>query len=182
MLKKLSTLFLTLCLVSTAATNDSLKAALDDLNYTLSVELSKKDQEGRNKALSEFNKKVLAVKASEGLTDADVVDFMASEIKDEAAAQEIKTAYSMISLQNMSPEQTSKFLSETATKTMSEGAAWSSEAGLILGALLIVALLAAAAGGSPRSGSGCYEEYVCYDYYDSYGYLYTDCGYETYCY
>lgn len=168
-----------------AATNNSLKAAFDQLNYSLSVEWDQKDRAFYDAKMKEFTAQVAELQA-QGLTNAELSEFALTQVKDKTLAAELNTAFTMIQINKMNQSEARKLVLDTVSKSYNQGASWSSDAFLIGGlVVLVLAVALAAAGGSVRGGggAGCYEDYVCYDYYDSWGYYwYSDCFYETYCY
>lgn len=164
------------------ATQGSLKAAFDDLNYSLSVEWDQKDRAFYDAKVESFSKTVAALQAK-GLTNAELVEFVKSNIKDKRLASELETAYTMISINKLSPAEARKLVLETTSKSYSKGASYMGEA-VLYGALIILIIAAAVTGGIYLTPArGCYDENVCYDYFDSWGYYwYTDCYWETRCY
>ena len=171
-----------------AVTNNSLKAAFDELNYSLSVDWDQKDQAFYQSQMKKFTDKVQALQA-EGMTNAELLEFATANVKDANLKKEVENMMALVQINKLSASDARKMMNDTIAKNYSRGASWSGD-GVLYGALivlLLVAVIAAAAGGSGSShsggGSSCYDEYVCYDYYDSWGYYwYSDCGYETYCY
>jgi hypothetical protein len=161
----------------------SLKTAFDDLNYALSVEWDQKDRKFYDAKVEEFTKTIASLQA-QGLTNAELVDFVKANLKDKALAKDLETAYTVISLNKLSKDEARKLVLDTTSKAYSKGASWAGEVFLYSAiiVLIIVAAVVAAPNVGPR-GRSCYDEYVCVDYYDSWGwYWYTDCFYETYCY
>lgn len=189
MIKKILVLLMSLAIVNaqaSVANQSTLKAAFDDLNYSLSVEWNQTDKAFYNAEMEKFTKEVKSLQAA-GLTNAELVDFAKAQVKDERVSKELDTVYSMVTLNKMNPDEARTFALETVSKSYSQGANFSSGAGLLVGSILLVAIVAAviAGGGniSVNNGYGCYNEYVCQDYYDYWGYyMYTDCYYQNYCY
>jgi hypothetical protein len=186
MFKKFFVGFLAFAFVSVqanAVSNNSLKTAFDELNYALSVEWNQTDRAFYDAQMGKFTEQVKALQA-QGLTNAELVEFATSNIKDANLAKEVKNAMTLVQINKLPANEARKMVMETISKTYNRGASWSSD-GILYGALIVLILVAviaaaAAGGGSSSSGGGstttCYDEYVCYDYYDSFGY------YETYCY
>lgn len=171
-----------------AATSSGLKAAFDELNYSLSVDWDQQDKEFYAEQMKKFSTSVREMQA-DGLTDAEVIKFVKSEVKDQKVAKDLETAFNMISLNKMSTEDASKYMVETMKRSYSAGASWNGDSALYIGlGLLIVAAAVAVsvggyAGGSRPGGScvgGNYCSTTCYnDYY--YGYTcYDDCYYGCY--
>jgi hypothetical protein len=188
MFKKILVILMSLAIVNAQAqvsNKSTLKAAFDELNYSLSVEWDQKDKVFYNSQMEKFTKEVKSLQ-SEGLSNAELVDFAKSQVKDARVAKELDTVYTMVTLNKMNPDEARNFALETVSKSYSQGANFSSGAGLLIGSILLVAIVAAviAGGGNVNVNTGgCYDQYVCQDYYDWWGYyLYTDCYYQTYCY
>ncbi len=162
----------------------SLKAAFDELNYSLTVEWDQKDRNFYDAKVEAFTKIVKELQ-SQGLTNAELVDFVKSNLKDKSLAKDLETAYSLISINKLSQAEARKLVMDTTSKAYSKGASWAGET-LVYGALIILIIVAAVAFGGNvvvTNGSGCYDDRVCVDYYDSWGwYMYTDCWWETRCY
>lgn len=171
---------------ASSGSNQSLKTAFDELNFALTVDWDQKDKSFYQAQVKEFNEKIASLQAN-GLTNSELLDFATSQVKDEALAKDITTAFSMISINKLSKEEARKLMLKTVSKTYDKGASWSGR-GVASGALVVLLLalvgVAALAGGNVVvSGGGCYDEYVCYPVYDSWGYwIYDSCGYQTYCY
>jgi Skp family chaperone for outer membrane proteins len=182
MLKKLFMSFVAFALVTVqaqAATNNSLKAAFDELNYSLSVEWDQKDRAFYDAKMKQFQARIGELQA-QGLSNSELVDFAKSQVKNEAMARDVETAFSLIQINKMSVTEANTLVRDMVRNSYSTGASWSSTTTLLggLAILLLVAAIASAGG----YGGGC-SEYACYDYYDSWGYYwYSDCGYDSYCY
>ena len=119
------------------------------------------------------------------MTNAELVDFVKSNLKDKRLAKDLETAYSLISINKLSPAEARKIVLDATSKSYSKGASWEGET-ILYGALIVLIITAAVVGAltySPRGGGQCYNENVCVDYYDSWGYyMYTDCYVDRYCY
>lgn len=162
----------------------SLKAAFDELNYSLTVEWDQKDRAFYDAKVASFSKIVTELQA-QGLTNAELIDFVKSNIKDKALAKDLETAYTLISINKLSQAEARKLVLDTTSKAYSKGASWAGEV-LVYSAIIVLIIVAAVAFGGNvyvNPGRGCYDQQVCVDYYDSWGwYWYTDCWWETYCY
>lgn len=170
-----------------AVSNNSLKTAFDELNYALSVEWNQTDRAFYDAQMQKFTEQVKSLQA-QGMTNAELIEFATSNIKDANLAKEVKNAMTLVQINKLPANEARKMVMETISKSYNRGASWSND-GVLYGALivliLVVVIAAAAGGGGSSSGSSttCYDEYVCYDYYDSFGYYwYSDCFYETSCY
>ncbi len=192
MFKKLITLMMVLAITTTSAfagSNAGLKSAFDELNYSLTVEWNQKDKAFYDAQMNKFKASVKALQ-SNGLTNAELIEFVKAEVKDAKVARDMETAFNMIQLQKMSSSEAANYMTETMKKSYSTGASWNGDAVLYigLGVLIVVVALAAAAGGysggSSNGGGYCEEVYVCDTYcYNDYYWGYTcedNCGYECY--
>ena len=193
MFKKLIALIMVLSIFTTqanASTNDGLKAAFDDLNFALTVEWDQKDKVFHETEMKKFTASVRDLQ-SKGLTNAQLIDFAKSEVKNAQVAKDLETALNMIQINKMSSAEANKYILDTMKKSYSAGASWNGEVFVYLAVGgLIVALAVAIASGSGSSSGGnynnnnCYYDdvYVCdtYCYDDYYGYTcYDDCYYTT---
>lgn len=191
MFKKLIALMMVVSIFTVnahAVSQNGLKAAFDELNYSLTVEWDQKDKDFYTAQMKKFSAQLRDLQGK-GLTNAQLVEFVRAEVKNEKVAKDLETAFNMISINKMSSEEASKYMVETMKKSYSAGASWNGEVFIYLAiGLLIVAAAIALGGSSSGSSNGggyyCSEVYVCdtscyYDYY--YGYTcYDDCYYTCY--
>lgn len=191
MFKKFITLMMVLSIFTVhanAASNNSLKAAFDELNYALTVEWDQKDKDFYTEQMKNFSG-VIRDLQMKGLSNAQLIDFVKSEVKNEKVAKDLETAFNMISLNKLSSEDASKYMIDTMKKSYSAGASWNGEVFLYLGIGVLLVAAAVAVGGSSSSGGYgggyyCSNYYVCdsvcyYDYYWGYT-CYDDCYYTCY--
>jgi uncharacterized protein YoaH (UPF0181 family) len=169
-----------------AVTQNGLKAAFDELNYALTVEWDQKDQDFYTEQMKQFSAQIRELQAK-GMTNAQLIAFVKSEVKDAKVARDLETAFNMISINKMNSEEASKYMVETMKKSYSAGASWNGEAivYLAVGVLFVAAAIAIANGNYSSSGTYyCTDYYVCRDYcyYDYYwGYTcYQDCYWTCY--
>lgn len=192
MFKKLITLMLALSIFTVqahASTNNGLKAAFDELNYSLTTEWDQKDKSFYEAQMKQFSATLRDLQAK-GLTNAQLIDFAKSEIKDAKAAKDLETAMNLIQINKMSSAEASTYVLETMKKSYSAGASWNGEVLIYLavGVLVVALAVAIASGNVTVNNSTCngyYDQvYVCDSWYDYYGYYYQDCYYTTqyYCY
>lgn len=179
MFKKMITLLMVMTIFTVhanAASQNSLKAAFDEMNYALTVEWDQKDKEFYTEQMKKF-KATLNELQAKGLTNAQLVEFVKSEVKDKSIARDIETAFSMITINKMNQEDASRYMVDTMKKSYSSGASWGGEAIMYLavGLLIVGAAVAlSSSGGSSSSSSG--GSYYCHDYY----YCDTSCYYDPY--
>lgn len=168
-----------------AAAQDGLKTAFDEMNYSLTVEWDQKDQAFYEAQMKTFNAKVRELQ-KQGLTNAQMVEFAKSQVKDQRVAKDLETAFSMITINKMNSEDASKFMLDSMKRSYSAGAAWNGDVIIYLAVgLLIVALavgvatgnVAVRGGGSTGPGYSCYDDCYYYDYncgYDYWGPIYCE--------
>jgi len=170
-----------------AASQNSLKTVFDELNYSLSVEWDQKDKDFYTAQMKKFSSELRELQAK-GLTNAQLIEFVKSEVKNEKVARDLETAFNMISITKMSSEEASNYMVETMKKSYSAGASWNGEVFLYLGigVLLVAAAIAVGGNVSVSNGGGyyCSDYYVCdsvcyYDYYWGYT-CYDDCYWTCY--
>lgn len=164
-----------------AATNNGLKAAFDEMTYSI------EQSDPSDKAAVEANVKqftaVVRDLQKKGLTNAQMIDFAKSEIKDQKVAKDLETAMNMIKINKMDSEEASKYMLDTLKGSLSKGASWNGEVFIYIAVgLLIVALAVGLANGNVSSGNGggygsCYDDCYYYDYncgYDYWGPIYCE--------
>ncbi len=170
-----------------ASTQNGLKAAFDELNYSLTVEWDQKDKDFYSAQMKKFSSELRGLQ-SKGLTNAQLVEFVKSEVKNERAAKDLETAFNMVQINKMTSEEASNYMVEAMKKSYNVGASYQGEVFVYVAVgLLIVAAAVAIASGSATVTTGyggCYQTYICdtYCYYDYYwGYTcYDDCYYGCY--
>lgn len=179
MFKKLFAFSIMVCLFTVqahATTQNGLKAAFDELNYSLTVNWDQKDPVFYQRQMDTF-RSTLATLSAQGLSNQELVQFSLSQVKDQKLAKDMETAFNMISINKMTPSEAQRYVTDIMNKNYSQGASWGGE--VIVGVLVVVILVAVAAvvAGKARVGEGCYEVYTCDDYCSA-GICYEDCYYE----
>ncbi len=178
MFKKFITLMMVVAIFTVqahASTQNGLKAAFDEMNYSLTVEWDQKDKSFYDAQMKKFMGQVRELQ-KQGLTNAQMVEFAKSQIKDQKVAKDLETAFSMITINKMSSEEASQYMIESMKRAYSNGASWNGDVLIYLAVGLLIVALAVGlangtAGGSSNGGGG----YSCYD--DCYYYTYQ-CGYD----
>ncbi|MGE3609999.1 MAG: hypothetical protein AB7I27_10470 [Bacteriovoracaceae bacterium] len=188
MIKKIFAYFMIASLFivqANAATANGLKAAYDELNYSLIVEWDQKDKGFYTEKMKEFSSVIRDLQAK-GLTNSELLAFVKSEVKDARVARDLEATFNLIQLNKMSAADASKFMLDNMKNTRSTGASWNSEATYALAIILLIVAVASAGGGSsnPAPSYACTSYYVCspvcyYDYYWGYT-CYDDCYYSCY--
>lgn len=168
-MKRVFVLFLVLITFSVqanAATQNGLKAAFDELNYSLSVEWDQKDQAFFNVQSEKFSSEILKLQAA-GLSNQELLDFTISQIKDEKLAREIQTTYSLVSINAMSAKEAQEHIKSVVEKTYNRGASWNGTAAFVGGAIFAIVVLAVVAvvykDELTEKGEECYMAYKCHE-------------------
>jgi hypothetical protein len=187
MLKKLmsfSMIFAFLTVHASAATNNGLKAAYDELNYTLNVEWDQKDKAFYQTSMKKFTDTV-SLMQTEGLSNSEIIAFVKSEVKDEAAARDLETAFNVISINKMAPAEATQYMLNTVKSTYSRGASWD---GQMVGAYAIsaaivagIALLIIFTPKGSSEGTTTVNPGYCTQYYQCNNFCYNDALYGYTC-
>lgn len=182
MLKKLITLMMVLSIFTVqahAAAHNGLKNAFDELTYSLNVEWDQKDKAFYQSQMKKFTDTVSAMQ-TEGLTNAEMIDFLKSEVKDERVAGDLQTAFNMISLHKMSSAEATQYMIETLKNSYSRGANWNGDmlAPTLISAAIIVGFVVLFVTSGKKGDSGttttnpgtCNQQYICnnFCYHDAY--------------
>lgn len=177
MCKKFFVSVIALCLLtvqSFAATNNGLKAAFDNLNYSLSVEWNQSDRAFYNQKMDDFAQ---AIKAA-NVSNQELVEFTVSQVKDEKLANDLRTAFTMVKINNMDPKEAQNYVLNVLNKSYANGASWNG--GAVVGGAIVVLLIVAVAffaTGNARVEDDCVQVRVCEE--NCYGGVcYEDCDYE----
>ncbi len=86
-----------------AATHNGLKAALDDLNNALTVDWYQTDRAFYSSQMEKFSYQVKSLK-EQGLTNQELTDLALTQFKDEKAAKDLQTAFTIITIDKLSPK------------------------------------------------------------------------------
>ncbi len=184
MLTRLLTFMMVLCLFTVqanAATNNGLKAAFDDLNYSLTVDWNQTDRAFYDQQMQNFSDKINSLR-TQGLTNQELVDFTISQVKDQAVARDLRTALTMVRVNKLTGQEALDYVTEALNKSYSRGASWGGEVlvtGLVL-LVIIAAVAVAVASGNDRVTDDCSQVRTC-DTYCTGGVkeaCYTDCAYQ----
>lgn len=158
-----------------ATTQNGLKAAFDEMNYSLTVDWDQEDHAFYEAQLKKFTATIRELQKA-GLTNAQMIDFAKSQVKDEKVAKDLETAFTMITINKMNSEEASKYLLDSMKRSYSKGASWNGEVLVYLAVGLLIVGIAVGIAGLASSGGGSYNGgYTCYD--DCYYYDYV-CGYD----
>lgn len=143
MFKKLITLMLMLSVFTVqvnASTNNGLKEAFDEFNYSLVVEWDQKDASFREAKMKQLSATIRDLQAK-GLSNAQLIDFAKSEMKDAKAAMDLETAFNMVQINKMSSSEASNYVLDILNKSYFVGASWNGEVVHIAGIVLFLAVV-----------------------------------------
>lgn len=179
MFKKFLVSLMAFCLVSVqaqATSGNNLKAVFDDLTYTLAVEWDQKDQTVYAQAMQKFTAEIKTLQ-DQGLTNQELIESTLAQVKDAKLANDLRTAFTMVQINKMSPKEAQVYVNDVMKKSYSQGAHFVGT--VIVSAIVIVAIVAAVLvlSGNARVEDGCYEVYQCDDYCTG-NICYEDCSYK----
>ena len=146
MLRKLSLVMLSFILLSVqvnAGTNNSLAQAVEELNYSLSVEWDQKDQNFYDQKMKAFSDTVSKLQEN-GLTNQQLVDQVVSQIKDKNLAKDAETTFNMIQINKMGAIEAQNAIHGLLGKSYNRGASWNGEAADALITLAFLGVVALA--------------------------------------
>jgi hypothetical protein len=126
MFSKFMTLILALSLFSVSAmanTNDGLKAAFEEFNYSINVEWDQKDASFLEAKKLELTQAINALEA-EGMTRLELITFAKSQIKDAALAKSLDSLIEAVALNTMTAVQAQAIMTQALEKSQSAGANW----------------------------------------------------------
>ncbi|MBA2403484.1 MAG: hypothetical protein H0V66_01825 [Bdellovibrionales bacterium] len=144
MLKKFSLMMLSFVLLTVqanAGTNNSLALAIEELNYSLTVEWDQKDQTYYNTKMKAFATTIADLQAK-GLTNQQLVEHVVSTVKNESLAKDVQTTLNMIQINKMSPIEAQKAVKELMDQSYNHGASWSGGAAEAIVAVAFIAIVA----------------------------------------
>ena len=174
MLRKILVAFVSICFVfmnAQASTHNGLKAAFDELNYSLQIEWDQQDKTFYDQQMKKFSEVVKDVPQQE------LMKFALTNVKDAKTAKDLEKAMNLISVTKMPHQEAQDLISNILTKSYNEGASWSGAAAAgFLVAILLIALVAVSTG-SAKVTDECVEVYTCKDYCTG-NLCYEDCNYE----
>ncbi len=156
MFKKLTTFMLALAIFTVqaqAAAPEGLKAAFDELTYTLSVDWDQRDAAVYEREMKAFLATVMDLQRA-GLTNDEMIAFASTKVRDARIARDLQTAFSMITINKMSTEEASKYMLEALRRSSASGAAWTGDAVRNLGVSLLIVAIAVGVVLAVSSGSG----------------------------
>ncbi len=158
MLNRLFTCFIALALLTVqaqASSQQGLKAAFDELNYALEVR-----HLDRASAFKTFSERVSALQ-EQGLTNAELITFTQSQVKNRALAAELGAVFATIQAERLSGEEALDMVRDLVGRTYQSGSSWTGEAGWLLPVgmvLLLLLVLGSTSGETPLCADSEYYE------------------------
>ncbi len=167
---------------STGALNE-LSAAMDEYQYSMTVDWDQKDQAFKNKQIEALSAKMGQL-FKQGLTAQDVNVLVENRFKNSQAAEAAKMKIAMMG-NNITPANVVELLKTNSSEIYSNGASWNGNTQYFVWGGVVVAIIAIAVAYSQWQNKNytctataiadyCTDRYDC----DNYGcsYEYTDCG------
>lgn len=196
---KILSLLLSLCIsfnvLAATGTVSGLERAIDDFQYTMTVEWDQKDQKFHDAQTDLFLKKLSEIIKKEGLTKDQVIAMAEKRVQDKQAFEAMKLKMTLLN-KNASAEELAVTLKETSKEFYSKGASWNGDAALIIPLALFAIVIGYAVWWSATHECVAREDQwqcdtteYCADYdtdwdgnsYCSWWEEDTDCGYVSVC-
>ena len=162
----------------------SLDSAIQQFQYTMTVQWDQKDQTVRQQAITTFTGQIVALEKA-GVSKEEILEAIKTKVLDAQTAKDIDSLISIAKEKNLSQAEMQNLAIGYIKKTQQQGASWSSEAtltvvlvGLLVG-LVVVALLTTPSGSGSGLGGYYYSPYYDPTYYNS---CYFDSWGNYYCY
>lgn len=155
--------FALLTSVAHAETAKGLKAAFDELNYSLSVEWDQKDPAFLNARSEEFARQMI----DSGKTNQEILGVLLKEIQNEKLKTDLETTFTLMSLNLMSQAEALEQFKQIMQKNYRTGASWNGGS-VLFGMVLMVAIIAVVGivykEQLKEEGEKCYMAWKCNDY------------------
>jgi hypothetical protein len=188
-MKKLLSFLLVLCFSVNvmAGSTAGLERAMDEYQFSLTVEWDQKDQKVYQAKTDAFFAEMAKIISQEGLKQEEILAVAEKKMKNKAQLEALKLKLALAGKASSNAE-LAKVLQDSVKDMYQSGASWNGEAVLpILGGLALAALIGYAIWFSATHECVAYDsrwECHAYDHCDAYGeYCYSDssCGWEDYC-
>lgn len=150
------------------AQNASVENAINELNYTLSVEWNQKDEAVKKAAFAKFYGELQALEA-QGVSRDEIYATIKSKVLTAQAAKDVDAIIGLAKAGRITAQEARAQLGAYLNKAQATGANWSS--GATLGgiglALVVIGLVALAVASGGGGSVVVYQDcgYYCYDYY-----------------
>lgn len=156
-------ILITLIVHAHATPHNGVKAAFDELNYSLSVEWDQKNETFLNDQSEKFNKEMRRLR-SEGLSNQEILSTLLNELQNKNLARDIETTFSMVSINKMTSDEAETHIKQLISRSYKTGASWSGSSAAT-GAVIAIALIAVLAfvfqDKIKSAGEKCYMAYKC---------------------
>jgi hypothetical protein len=123
-----------------ASTNEGLKAAYNELNYSLTVDWDQKDKEFHDEQMKKFTAAIRDLQ-SQGLTNSQLLDFAKSQVNNAQVVKDLEVAFNMIQINKMSGPEANKYILDIFKKSYSTGASWNGDVILSASFIVVVTVL-----------------------------------------
>ncbi len=135
-----------------AVTHGGLKAAFDELDYTLNVAGAASREESRQAAADVFQDRIQALQEA-GLTNGELISFTTSHIKNRALAAEASAAFASLQADRLTTAEARELVHGLVARSGAAGASWIGDAEpyFYLG-FIILLTVAVAVWGVPGEG------------------------------
>jgi ethanolamine utilization microcompartment shell protein EutL len=160
MFKRLIAFMMVIFIFTTAAqasVRNGLKTAFDELNYNLNVAWDQKDQSFYHVQVKAFTAN-LQLLQTQGLTNAELINFIKAEVKDAQLADDIEKTLNIISFNKMPPTEASNYMIQAMEKSYSHGASWNGHVVtlLVFGVLMVAAAVLIGSSNNAFHTGHCY--------------------------
>lgn len=169
MFKKVSMYVLALAMIivqAQASAQSGLKAAFDELNYSLSVEWDQKDQAFFNQKSEAFTEELIRLQKA-GVSNQQLLNELLSEIENKNLARDIQATFSLMSINALSQDEATRQIKSILEKNYQTGANWNGGS-VLLGMVLVIAIIAVVGivyqDQIKKEGERCYMAWKCNDY------------------
>lgn len=140
----------------------SLKEAFDDLNYALTVEWDQKSPDFYQQQMNNFQGRIQELR-KEGLSNEVLMDFLISNVKDKAAAADLKRFTEIASREKLSRAEMEGMLHDIMNRHYAHGSSWIGTVLIVGGALIVVVVGVAALmiWDASNNPADCHYDNVC---------------------
>lgn len=123
MFRKMITIMIALSIFTCSAmasSQNGLKAAFNEFHYAVTVEWDQQDQSFLEARKAELAQALI----DSGLTQAEILEFAKSQIKDEAVKRDLENTLQAVSANKLSPEEAEAIMIKSIEKSQMSGASW----------------------------------------------------------
>lgn len=124
-----------------ATDNRGLALAMNELQYSLTVEWDQQDQAFYQKSLEKFNRQIQELQ-NEGMLTQDIIDHTLANIKDAKVAKSVEGAFNLLRMNRATPNEAQKYMQDLLAQQYATGAAWDNSAGDVIIGLAVLGIVA----------------------------------------